>query len=389
MDDLRVAYFSGSYEHILDGVVLTSNRHVAYLVEQQVPVRVFAPTNGVPLLKAAGDFRPVPSIGLPGNPYRLALGLPRKSRRELEEFEPNLVHLASPDWLGLAAMGWARKRKIPVVATFHTRFASYLKHYRVGFLEPLCWRLLRRFYRRCDEVHASCDSLAAELQEHGIPAKSVLPYGVDTDFFSPARRSESWRLAHGFQPEDPVIAFVGRLVWEKGLDAFARSIRKLESEKVRHRVLIVGEGPAREAFQKRLPAAVFTGLLSGPELATAFASADVFFFPSASEAFGCVTIEALASGLPCVVADAPGSRDIVRHGVDGFVCPVGAVDAFSEALASLIRDPAPRQNLRANAIRRALDYGWDRTLQTLLASFLKTVRQSSRQERGKDFSESS
>src|SRR5262245_3530347 len=119
--DLRVAYFAGSYEHILDGVVLTANRHVAYLVEKRVPVRVYAPTNGKPLLQAAGDFFRVPSIGFPGNPYRLALGLRRGTRRDLEHFNPSLVHLHTPDWLGLGALRWAKRRGIPVIATFHTR----------------------------------------------------------------------------------------------------------------------------------------------------------------------------------------------------------------------------------------------------------------------------
>src|SRR4051812_14690610 len=135
-DPLRVAFFAGCYDHILDGVALTSNRQVAHLVTREVPVRVFAPTNGRPVLQPAGDFVRVPSVGFPRNPYRLALGLPGDARWRLEQFRPSLVHLATPDWLGVSALRWARRRGVPAVATFHTHFPRYLRHYRVGWLEP-------------------------------------------------------------------------------------------------------------------------------------------------------------------------------------------------------------------------------------------------------------
>lgn len=371
---LRVAFFAGAYNGVLDGVTLTSNRQVAYLVEQGVPVRVYAPTADRPVLVHAGDLVPVPSVGIPGTPYRLALGLPPSIRRDLTAFRPTLVHLATPDLLGTAALLWATRHRVPAVATYHTHFSSYLRYYRAGFLEPLAWRAQRWFYRRCAEVSVATRSMADELLAHGVAANYVInPFGVDTAHFSPAHRSDDWRRRHGIAPGEVVLLFVGRLVWEKGLRLWANVIRRLEAEGVPHRSVVVGEGPAGTALRALLPNTVFTGRLPGDELGTAYASADVFFFPSASETFGCVTVEALASGLPCVVADATGSRDILRHGLEGLVCPPGDEAAFFDALARLVREPPTRAAMAAAAVRRAAEFRWEAVLAAMLANWQRVV----------------
>lgn len=373
----RIAYFAGSYEHVLDGVVLTCNRQVAHLEANGAAVRVYAPTNGKPLLKPAGDFIPVPSIGVPGNPYRLALGLSRGIRRNLEQFNPDVVHLATPDWLGASALRWARQRCIPVLATFHTRFASYLRHYRLGCMEPLCWRFIRWFYGRCDRVFVSCESTAAELREHGVAAPlTVVPMGVDIARFAPRHRSDEWRARHGIAPGDCAVLFVGRLVREKGLAAFTRTVRLLEDRGTPPKILIVGDGPERSAFRRGLPRATFTGVLSGEELSVAYASSDVFFFPSDSESFGCVTLEALASGLPCVVANAPGSRDLVRHGREGLVCEPGRADAFAWAIRLLSENPALRQTMADMARKRAGQFHWPTILDNVRSLTMSVQRQA-------------
>lgn len=373
---LRVAFFAGSYDHVIDGVTLSTNRQVAYLESQDIPVRVYAPSNGKPVLKAAGEFIRVPSFHIARTPYCFALGLVGKTLDNLEDFQPSLLHLATPDLLGLQALRWGKRKHLPVAATYHTQFARYLKHYRCGYLAPLCWRMLRSFYRQCDEVYVACESIAAELRDHGITSKiTVNPFGVDTSKFTPTLRSMVWRRQHGIRDDEIVIAFVGRLVWEKGLDVIVRTSQILDAKFLPYRPLIVGEGPAKNTFRERMPNAVFTGRLGGTDLATAFASSDIFFFPSASETFGLVTVEALASGLPCVVADAAGSRDIVRNGVEGFVVPVDHADAFAEILKSLIRDAALRARMKALAIERAKTFSWESVLAKMLARFQICVAQ--------------
>jgi phosphatidylinositol alpha 1,6-mannosyltransferase len=374
---LRVALVTGNYNYAIDGVALTTNRLVRFLEGAGVPVRVFAPTAPRPLFPHEGTLVPVPSVQIPNNPYRLALGLPPSARKELKAFAPTVVHLCTPDLLGFAALRWARLRRIPVVATYHTHFNGYLSYYRLGFLGPVVWRIIRWFYRRCAELYVAAPSMADELRKHGVRANFVeSPFGVDTARFHPGRRSAEWRRSHGIADDDVVVSFVGRLVWEKGLAVFADVLNKLRSDGVKFRTLVVGDGPARAEFRERIPHAVFTGSLAGDALATAYASSDVFLNPSASETFGCVTVEALASGLAAVVADAPGSRDIVRNGVDGIVCPPGDREAFGLVVRRLIENPAARSALRQAGVRRAAVYRWDAILAEMLESYQRVVGKS-------------
>jgi phosphatidylinositol alpha 1,6-mannosyltransferase len=268
---------------------------------------------------------------------------------------------------------------VPIVATYHTHFTAYLKYYHIGFLEPVAWGLIRWFYRRCAEVYVAATSMADELRARGVHANFVeAPFGVDLEQFRPAQRSLPWRRSLGIADQEVVISFVGRLVWEKGLAVFADVLAQLEAEGVKFRVLVVGDGPARAGLHQRLPNAVFTGFLASDALGAAFASADVFLNPSASETFGCVTVEALASGLAVVAADAPGSRDIVRNGVDGILCPPNDRAAFASAVRQLIENPAKRLALGEAGVRRAASYNWDTVLAETLHSYERVLAQRSR-----------
>jgi glycosyltransferase involved in cell wall biosynthesis len=375
MGSLRVAFFTGNHNYAIDGVALTSNRQVAYLESVGIPVRVYAPTKARSVLEHSGTLVSVPSVPFVP-PYRLAVGMTRRVRRDLTTFHPTLVHIATPDPLGFAALRWARRHHVPVVTTYHTHWVRYLRFYRLGFLTRTIWQLHRRFYGRCNEVYVAGRSMADELRGHRVDANFVIsPLGVDPERFAPMNRSAAWRAAHDIGPDDVAVLFVGRLVWEKGLDHFANVVRRLEDAGVPHRSVVVGEGVAGLELRARLPRTTFTGRLGGEELAVAFASSDVFFFPSASETFGCVTVEALASGLPCVVADATGSRDIVRDGVEGLVCPPGDEGLFAAAVERLIREPQMRGRMREAALKRASGYRWDTVLARMVENFERVAGQ--------------
>lgn len=370
---LRVALVTGNYNYAFDGVALTMNRLVGFLERSGVPVRVFAPT-ATPLFAHQGELVSVPSVPIPTTPYRLAVGLPPSIRKQLREFHPTVVHLCTPDLLGFAALRWARLHHIPAVTTYHTHFTGYLKYYRLGMLEPVTWWLARRFYQRCAEVYIAAASMAGELRKHRVNANYVeAPFGVDLDQFHPGQRSLDWRRSRGIADDDIVVSFVGRLVWEKGLAVFADVLNQLEAEGRKFRVLIVGEGQARAGLQQRLPRAIFTGYLSGGPLATAFASADLFLNPSASETFGCVTVEALASGLGVVAADAPGSRDILRDGVDGILCQPGDRAGFAQAVRTLIENRTLRTTLQRAGLRRAAGYQWEAVHREMLRNYERVL----------------
>lgn len=371
---LRIALFTGSYNHIEDGVSRTLNRLVRFLLERGHDVRVFGPSVDNPPMDHVGTLVPIPSIPVPGRPeYRITLvgrRLPAAAEKKLRAFGPNVVHIATPDLLGRAALRWAKKAGVPPIATYHTHFPSYLDFYKLGVLEGLVWRYLRSFYNNCLEVDVPTPVLIEELKANGITTKLRLwPRGVSTDWFSPEKRSAAWRKDHGFSENDVVVLYLSRLVKEKGIDVFSAVLNRLQesspSEKGNVRALVVGDGPEREAFQASLPEPVFTGHLSGNELATAYASSDVFLFPSETETFGSVTLEAMASGLPVVCADAAGSRSLVDDGVSGFLCPARDKEAFTTATGRLANDAQRRKRMGDDARRAALAYAWPQVLQQM------------------------
>ena len=356
----RVALFTGAYNHIADGVSLTLNRLVDHLQRQGVEIRVFAPTVDDPPIDHAGTLVPAPSVPLPGrSEYRFTVGITPSMREELEAFDPTLYHIATPDLLGRHALTLAHSTDTPVVASYHTHFSSYLKYYHLDLLESALWSYLRRFYRQCEHVYVPSTAIAEVLRDHGVDdGLRLWRRGVDTDRFAPGRRSMDWRRAQGIGDNEVVVAFVSRLVWEKGLDVYADVIQRLERRGVPHRSLVVGDGPAREELEERLPNTCFTGFLEGTDLARAYASSDVFLFPSDTETFGNVTLEAMASGLPTIAADAAGSRDLVAPETTGLLCPPGDRAAFAEATQRLVLDAALRREMSAAAHERAQHFTW-------------------------------
>jgi len=370
---LRVALVASSYSYIKDGVALTLNRLVGWLGARGVEVLVFAPVGDAPAFAHQGTLVAVPSVALPARPeYRFALGLGREGVRRLRAFGPDLVHIAlSPDLLGWAALRLARRMNVPVVASYHTRFETYLEHYwYASALTGVLKSYLRHCYGSAREVYVPSQSMLDALLGDGFRNNMRLwPRGVDAERFDPAKRSLAWRRSRGFADGEVVVAFVSRLVREKQLETLAAALRVLNSRGIAHRGLVVGDGPERARLERELPDAVFTGFLDGEELATACASADVFVFPSETETFGSVTLEAMASGLPCVCADATGSRSLVVDGKTGFLATPRDAEAFADAIARLVRDGGLRRMMGQAARARALSFSWDAAMERLLGYY--------------------
>ncbi len=358
---LRVALFSGNYNYVRDGANQSLNRLVAFLERHGVPVRVYSPTIDPPAFPPTGTLISVPSVPVPRRPeYRIALGLPAKIRRDVEAFAPTLIHLSAPDLLGWGALALAERLRIPAVASFHTRFETYLRYYGLGWLEPFVIARLRRFYGRCQAVLAPSESMAAEIHAQRLSENvRIWSRGVDRALYNPDRRDLGWRRGLGIDDAEPVVAFVGRLVLEKGLEAFASTLDALRAQGVPHRALVVGDGPERAWMQQRLPSAVFAGFQTGEALARAYASSDIFLNPSVTETFGNVTLEAMASGVPAVCADATGARSLVRHGTTGFLVPPREPDGFVAPVRQLLTEPALRADMATASVAASADFTWD------------------------------
>ena len=373
---LRVALFSGNYNYVRDGANQALNLLVGYLLDHGIAVRVYSPTVAKPAFPPTGDLVSVPALSLPfgRGEYKLARGLPAHIRRDLDGFAPNLVHVSAPELLGHRAVAYARAHGAAAVASLHTRFETYPRYYGLRFAEPLLIAGLKRFYDRFDRVLVPGPSIATLLADWGVTAPtSIWSRGIDHDRFTPSRRSLEWRRSLGIEDSDTAVGFLGRLVKEKGLDIFARVVAELKRRDVRHKVLVIGEGPARDWFAAQAPEAIFAGFQSGDDLGRAVASMDVFFNPSMTETFGNVTTEAMAAGVPVVAARATGAMDLVVEGETGFLVQPTNVGAYADAIGRIVAEPLLREQLGAAGHRRALAYRWDTANAAVLQAYREVM----------------
>jgi phosphatidylinositol alpha 1,6-mannosyltransferase len=371
---LRLALFSGNYNYLKEGANQALNRLVGYLGRQGHQVRVYSPVTDTPAFAPEGTLVPVPSIALPvRSEFRLSLGLPREIRADIDRFAPHLIHVSTPDILGARAETFAERRRLPIIASLHTRFETYLEHYGLGWLRPLAEAHLARFYRRADCVLAPTPGLVDEMKRlRGDTHAALWSRGVDRDLFSPKRRDLGWRRSLGV-PDDAIVAlFLGRLVVEKGLDIFVEAVRLLQERGHDVRALIVGDGPARDRLAC-LRNAVLTGHLQGEELARAIASADLMMNPSVTEAFGNVVLEAMASGLPVISADAPSARSLIENGRTGLLCQTPTPAGYADAAERLIEAPHRRRAIGEAARAASAAYSWDAASAAAEAAYRETL----------------
>src|SRR3954462_10698547 len=235
--DLRIALFSGNYNYVRDGANQALNRLVGYMLRQGVHVRVYSPTVEHPAFPATGDLVNIPSIAIPSREeYRIPIAIPARVRRDLRDFNPNVVHVSSPDIVGHRAVSWARRNKVAAVASVHTRFETYLSYYGIEFLEPAARAIMRRLYHRCEVVMAPAESTAAVLRAQRMNRDiAIWSRGIDRDQFNPQRRDMAWRRSIGIADDELVIAFLGRVVMEKGLDVFSDAIHEFARRGLKHR----------------------------------------------------------------------------------------------------------------------------------------------------------
>ena len=378
--DLRIALVSGNYNYVRDGANQALHRLTDYLLRQGAQVRAYSPTVANPAIESKVEIVDIPSVPIPFRPeYRLPIALTGRARRDLAEYRPNIVHIASPDIVSHRAVSWARRRNIAAIASIHTRFDTYLSYYHLEFLEPAARAIMRRLYRRCDAIVVPAESTAAVLRAQRMNRDiSIWTRGVDREQFHPGRRDMDWRRALGIRDDALVVAFLGRVVMEKGLDLFADAIDALAVRKVKHRVLVIGEGPARPWFEQRLPDAIFIGQQEGNDLARALASSDVLLNPSVTETFGNVTLEAMACGLPVVAAVATGATSLVREGDTGTLVEPGDEGAFADALEAYAKDPELRRRHGEAGLAYAQTMDWDRINAAVVRVYLRVIEKRAR-----------
>jgi phosphatidylinositol alpha 1,6-mannosyltransferase len=371
---MKVVYFTESLLPHVDGVSRTLAQLFGFLERSGVDFRICSPFVPGPEVSWSGRVRPVRYIRFPLYPdYRVSSPFAPAVWRELEAWKPDLVHVVSPTPLAAKAQKWAKRHGIPVVSSFHTHFVSYFRYYGVPWAEGFGWRMLKRFYDRCERVYVPTDAIIGELAEHGITNTELWSRGIDLARFSPAHRSEELRARAGADGATPILLMVSRLVKEKDMADLVEMDRILRQRGNQHRLVLVGDGPMRGELESALPGAFFAGHQSGEALARWYASGDVFVFPSTTETFGNVVLEAQASGLPAVVVDRGGPPDLVAPGETGFIARANDPADLAEKCEALLRDPARRARMGTQAREAAAERDWSAINGRLIQSYRDVV----------------
>lgn len=357
---MRIAIVTETWPPEINGVALTVQALALGLIDQGHAVELVRPrqaqeTTGTPPHEVMSEVL-TRGAHLPRYPG-LRFGMP--ARRQLREHwslnRPDAVYIATEGPLGLSALGAAQRLGIATSAGFHTRFDDFAQHYGVGFLAPLVQAYLRHFHNRAGATLVPTVELADFLQRKNFQHVRVLRRAVDTRLFHPMKRDDGLREQWGVAPTDLAIVHVGRLAAEKNLHLALRAFRAIQRDQPRARLIIVGDGPMRASLETAHPDVVFAGMRHRDDLARHYASADLFLFPSLSETFGNVTLEAMASGVPVVAFDYGAARDVITQGCNGVRVPFADAEGFIRAASSLANDAASRAAMRPLARLAAED----------------------------------
>jgi glycosyltransferase involved in cell wall biosynthesis len=361
---MRIALFTETFLPKVDGIVTRLRHTIEHLQRNGDQVLVVAPEGGLTEYKGA-KVHGIPSVPLPLYP-ELKLGLPPLgTKKVIEAFNPDLIHVVNPAVLGLGGIYYAKTLNIPLVASYHTHLPQYLQHYGLGALEGLLWELLKAAHNQAQLNLCTSTAMVEELVSHGIENVDLWQRGVDTEMFHPHLASNSMRSRMAGaaaprlsqeNPDSPLLLYVGRVSAEKQIDEIKPVLEAIPEA----RLAIVGDGPHRETLEAHFAGTNtnFVGYLQGLELGSAYASADAFIFPSRTETLGLVLLEAMAAGCPVVAARSGGIPDIVTDGVNGYLFepddPQGAITATKR----LLEATEEREQIRLNARQEAERWGW-------------------------------
>ena len=356
----RVTIVTETFAPEVNGVANTLGHLVRGLQARGVEVQLIRPR------QAKGDDHTdgcetltLPGLPIPGyNSLRFGLPVAGRIHRALRSFRPQSLYVATEGPMGWAAIRAARHAGIRVVSGFHTNFHQYIEHYRLGWLEQTAYRYLRYFHNRTATTLVPTRSQREQLTDNHFANVRVLSRGVDSELFSPAKRSDALRRQWGVRQDDLVLLYVGRIAPEKNLQLALETCRQLHASDERVRLVLVGDGPSLPSIREQYPQVICCGMQRGDDLARHYASGDIFLFPSLTDTFGNVVTEAMASGLATVSFDYAAGHEHIRHGESGMLAPFADHQAFIRCAATLTDSPNMLRTLRQNARSRALAIGW-------------------------------
>ena len=367
MKKIKVAFFAEMLIEDFDGAARTMFQIIKRINPKHFEFLFFCGTGPEKLY--GFDCIRVPTIAVPLNSsYKMAIPAlaARRIKNTLEQFAPDVIHIATPSILGNFALKLAYSNQIPVISVYHTHFISYVDYYLryapflIDMVKPLISENQKSFYNQCDIIYVPAESITADLRSMNIEGKRLKLWkrGLDTNVFSPERKNmEVMKRITG--NSNPTILFASRLVWEKNLETLIAIYTAIRKKNVEVNILIAGDGVARKACEKRMPTAIFVGKLEHTELAVLYASADIFLFPSISETYGNVVLEAMSSGLPCIVANGGGSADFIEQGVNGFKCSPQDAEDYLSKIQLLLADASLRKQFAEKGLAQSKNCNWE------------------------------
>lgn len=376
----RIAYITETYPPDINGVAMTVAKTVDSLRSRGHELQLIRPRNTQDPAGHGPD--PMQEYLVRGAPIplykQLKLGLPAK--RALVQLwtrrRPDLVHIATEGPLGWSALQAARKLKLPVCTDFRTNFHAYSQYYGLGWLKGAILGYMKKFHNMAQCTMVPTKETHEQLQSMGFERLSVVARGVDAERFSPEHRNHFLRAQWGASPSTLVLLSTGRLAAEKNLDLVVESYQKIRAQEEDCRLVFVGDGPYRSALKTMCPDAVFAGFLTGHQLAEHYASADLFLFPSLTETFGNVTLEAMASGLPVVAYEHAAASDLITPEVHGALAAPGDSHQFIDQALRLASSESLRQHLSTNTRLRAVEMGWASIVAKIESEYLRLVDSS-------------
>lgn len=381
---MRIAVVTEVFLPAVDGVVTRLRRTLEELARAGDELLVVAPAGGPPSY-AGAKVVPAPPLRLPlypdGSGYpEKRVSLPGRTAGDaLTQFGPDVVHAVNPFLLAAGAVGYARRHRVPLVASFHANVPAYARYYGLGMLEGLGWRYVRALHNAADLNLCTSSATMRTLAARGIERLALWPYGVDS---APPRGSsarwESRSRLSGGHPERTILLFVGRLAKEKSIERLVPVAREPGIA-----VAIVGDGPVRGKLEREFAGTptTFAGLLTGADLASAYAAADVFVFPSETETLGMVMLEAHAAGLPVIAANSPAAREVVRDGVDGLRYDPADPRSLQTAVSRLVDDHRLRAMMAIESRRAVADATWEAATAVLRQHYEWVLRPQARGHR--------
>jgi glycosyltransferase involved in cell wall biosynthesis len=379
---MKVAIYAGMYKENSDGAVKTLYELVNTLLLNGIEVGVWG-FSITPQERKGLTLTKIISVPLPLYPdYRVTIPNP-KLKRQLKKFDPDVLHITVPDLVGMFLMRFARKQGIPVLTSFHTDFPSYLKSFHLGIFYNLAWKISKWFYNKSKITLAPTEEIIEKLKSKGIKHAKLWSRGIHLDMYSIDFRSQSLRAQWGAKNKK-VILYSGRFVKYKDLETFME-VYNLFKERGPGNVLFVlaGDGPTRDELERRMPDALFPGYLEGEELSRVYASSDILLFPSTTETFGNVVLEALASGLPAVVSDIGGCKEVVGKSLAGLVAKANDPLDFYQKCKQLVEDETLYKEMQQKGLKFAKKRSWNTINNKVIGQYLLLMRSKEKEMRAR------